>query len=344
MPLPVRDDQGLLDALAGDGRPLFALTGVCLLLSGAFALFQSATGHFLPHDEQFLGMTARQLCGLQQCRIVHFMFHDRVAFGGSLIAVAALYFWLVAFPLRDREPWAWWLFLLSGIVGFGSFLTYLGYGYFDTWHGAATLPLLACFSWGLVRSYCTLDRPATARSLLRPGAAVSWTSAYGVGRACLLTTALGLIAGGLTIMTVGMTRVFVPQDLQFMGLSAADLRAINPRLVPLIAHDRAGFGGGLCCTGLTVFFCVWCGRPSRSLWQALLIAGVAGFGAAIGVHPAVGYNSVSHLGPAVTVAVIFCVGLILCLRPLISGLGADERSRDGESEAGRERTVSPIQV
>jgi dihydroorotate dehydrogenase len=43
---------------------------------------------------------------------------------------------------------------------------------------------------------------------------------------------------------VGMTRVFVPQDLAFMGLSAERLRALSPTLVPLIAHDRAGFGGG----------------------------------------------------------------------------------------------------
>jgi hypothetical protein len=43
----------------------------------------------------------------------------------------------------------------------------------------------------------------------------------------------------------GSTRVFVAEDLEFMGLTRGALDAINPRLVPLIAHDRAGFGGGL---------------------------------------------------------------------------------------------------
>ena len=48
-------------------------------------------------------MTAEQLCALHGCRIVHFMFHDRGAFGGSLIAIGTLYLWLAAFPLRQRR-------------------------------------------------------------------------------------------------------------------------------------------------------------------------------------------------------------------------------------------------
>ena len=58
------DRQGLLPALVGDGVPLVSLTGLVLIGSGLFALFLSATGHFLPHDEQFHGMTARELCSL----------------------------------------------------------------------------------------------------------------------------------------------------------------------------------------------------------------------------------------------------------------------------------------
>ena len=105
-------------------------------------------------------MTAQDLCRLDRCRIVHFMFHDRVSFGGAIIAVGALYWWLAEFPLKAGEAWAWWLFVLSGIVGFGSFLAYLGYRYLDTWHGVATLLLLPCFIYGLWRSRTLLRRPA----------------------------------------------------------------------------------------------------------------------------------------------------------------------------------------
>jgi hypothetical protein len=314
----IRDDRGFLQALLGDGRPLLIFTGLSLVLSGAFALFLSASGHFLPHDIQYLGMTASELCAVNGCRVVHFMFHDRVAFGGALIAVGLLYMWMAEFPLRQGEAWAWWLFLVSGAVGFGSFLAYLGYGYLDTWHGIATLALLLFFTLGMVRSFQLLPGPVSIHSLFRPSLAVSWRSAFGAGRLCLLATSVGMILGGLTIMTVGMTSVFVPQDLSFMGLQAMDLQAINPRLVPLIAHDRAGFGGGIATCGVLVLFCVWCGRPSRSLWQVLCLAGVVGFATAIGVHPVVGYTNLAHLAPAILGAIIFLAGLLLSFKPMYS--------------------------
>src|SRR3954463_16394654 len=122
------NDRGLFHAMVGDGRPLLLFTGVALILSGGFAIFQSATGQFLPHDVEYLGMSAKDLCRIDQCRIVHFMFHDRVSFGGSLISIGSLYLWLSEFPLKQREHWAWWLLLVSGVAGFATFLTYLGYG------------------------------------------------------------------------------------------------------------------------------------------------------------------------------------------------------------------------
>src|ERR1700722_13164727 len=116
-----QDARGFLAALIDDGRPLVSLVGICLGLSGAFAIFQSATGQFLPHDTAFLQMQPQDLCNINECRIVHFMFHDRVSFGGSLIAIAVVYLWLAEFPLKAGQAWAWWTFLTSGVVGFGSF-------------------------------------------------------------------------------------------------------------------------------------------------------------------------------------------------------------------------------
>jgi hypothetical protein len=306
------DDKSLIAALVDDGRPLLIFFGISLILSGGFALFLSINQQFLPHDVQFLGITVEQLCGINNCRVVHFMFHDRVAFGGALISIGALYMWLAEFPLRQGEAWAWWLFILSGVSGFVSFLAYLGYGYLDTWHGVGTLLLVPFFIIGLARSRSLLKPPTGARSLFRPGTNISWASIFGIGRALLLATAVGMVLGGLTVMAVGMTSVFVPQDLEFMGLQPAELQAISARLVPLIAHDRAGFGGAICTTGITVFFCVWCARPSRSLWQVLCFSGLVGFAAAIGVHPVVGYTNLFHLAPAIVGAVIFVVGLVLC--------------------------------
>jgi hypothetical protein len=329
-----QNDRGLFEALIGDGRPLIVFTGLTLILSGGFALFQSATGQFLPQDVQFLGMTAQDLCHINQCRIVHFIFHDRVSFGGAIIAVGLLYIWLAEFPLKASEPWAWWLLLLSGTIGFGSFLTYLGYHYLDTWHGLATLLLLPCFIAGLLLT-CQVIRRGGPTSLLHPAVRIPLSSPFGAGRACLIATSAALIAGGIIIMAVGSTTVFVPQDIQFMGLSPTDLNSINPRLIPLIAHDRAGFGGGLCCTGITVFFCAWCGKPSRSLWQVIAAAGLTGFTTAIGIHPIIGYTSMSHLAPAIIAAALFVTGLVLTFRPMMSrGLGEESDSLTRSELAG----------
>jgi hypothetical protein len=326
-----RDSRSFFEALVGDGRPLIKLTGVCLGLSGVFAILQSATGHFLPHDVAFLAMSAEDLCGLNECRIVHFMFHDRVSFGGSLVALAALYLWLAEFPLRARESWSWWALLGSGVLGFGSFLTYLGYGYLDTWHGAATLLLLPCFAGGvwmlrsLVKSRAEgLSGAWGPSSFLEPARWAEWRSRAGLGRACLLLSALGTIGAGVTIQIIGMTSVFVPSDLVFMGIEPAELDAVNPRLIPLIAHDRAGFGGGIATAGFLTFAVVWFGRPCRSLWQALFVAGVAGWTTAIGIHPVVGYNDALHLAPAVVGAVLFFVGLALVRPVCYSDTAAEE--------------------
>lgn len=305
------NDRGLLQILVDDGRPLLSLTAVALIGSGLFAFFLSATKHFLPHDVAYLGMTPPELCAVNECRIVHFMIHDRVSFGGSLVAVGTLYLWLVAAPLRQGEAWAWWLLVVSGLFGFSSFLLYLGYGYLDTWHGAATLVLLPCFLVGLARSFQGVKRPATIRSLFRLGEDLGVASRQGMGRLLLLTTAFCLFVGGSIIATVGVTTIFVPQDLEYMGLTVERLAAVNPRLPSLIAHDRAGFGGGVACCGLTMFFCIWCGRASRSRWQALLVTGAAGFATAIGVHPAIGYNNLFHLAPALIGATLFTIGIAL---------------------------------
>ena len=320
--------------------PWLRLSAWALILAGAVAVALGLSGRFLPHDEHYLGMTAADLCALHGCRIVHFMIHDRVSFGGAVIAVGLLYWWLTDTPLRHGQAWAWWLLALSGLVGFASFLAYLSYGYLDTWHGLATLGLLPCFVLGLVRSRSLLAGPnASIRSLLRPAVGVPWTSAHGVGRACLLAAAAGMVGGGLTILAIGTTCVFVPQDLAYLGVGVEELHALNPRLVPLIAHDRAGFGGAVCCGGLVLFFTVWCSEPSRSLWQVLALAGALGFGTAIGAHPAVGYIDAVHLAPAVSGAAIYLVGLTLTCRPMTRGVpsttAADLPGRGPRTEGRR---------
>jgi len=206
---------------------------------------------------------------------------------------------------------AWWTLAGSAGIGFLSFLSYLGTGYLDTWHGVATLALLPLFGVGLRRTrgigLASGDGWATESRGVSGNRALT-------GRGLLLLTGAGMVVAGLTITTIGAVVVFVPQDITFIGLDRAGLDAIDAHLVPLIAHDRAGFGGGLATTGLLVLSVVWFGRPSRGLWQALALAGAAGFGAAIGVHGLIGYVDLSHVGPAILAACLFAIGMHL-VRP-----------------------------
>jgi len=319
-----QNERGLVDAFVGDGRSLISLCGICLGLAGLFAIFQSITGHFLPHDVAFLQMQPEALCSINECRIVHFMIHDRISFGGSLVAIAVLYMWLAEFPMKDGETWAWWTLLASGFAGFGSFLTYLGYGYLDTWHGAATLVLLPVFGCGL-----WMQRPKRSSEsrtkirfpMLYSQHAGRWNGMAAWGRMSLLVSACGMIGAGLTIQFIGMTSVFVPTDLSFMGVDRAQLNAINPRLIPLIAHDRAGFGGAVTTVGILTFACIWFGQPSRSLWQTLAVGGFVGWSTAVMVHPAIGYTDTIHLAPAVAGAMFFAVGLAFTQRAMFAGAG-----------------------
>ena len=304
MPSDGAADTGFGEALVGDGRPLLVLTALALVAFGAFAMFLAASGQFLPHDIEYLGMTSAQLCSLHGCRVVHFMIHDRLTFGGVLVAIGIIYVWLVEFPLRNGETWAWWALAASGAVGFLSFLAYLGYGYLDTWHGVGTLGMLPLFAGGLART-------RSLRRTVVPRARLDFASAAGRGRALLAAAAIGMIAAGVTITAVGVTMVFVPQDLEFIRATREDLRAINPRLIPLIAHDRAGFGGALLCFGIATLFAVVHGPIRRSLRQALALAGLFGFSTAIGIHVSIGYLSVPHLAPAVAGCALYFLGLAL---------------------------------
>lgn len=313
---PLEEDQtGLLSTLVGDGRPLLGLLAIGLIVSGLFALFLSATMTFLPQDVAFLGMDPRALCALHECRIVHFIFHDRVSFGGTLIAVGILYLWLIVFPLKRGEEWAWWTLTVSSTIGFASFLCCLIYKYLDTWHGTASLALLPLYVFGLWCTRSLLPEPRSGiRSLLQNSVPLRLKTREGFGRFCLLFIGAGMVLAGCVIMILGSTVVFVPQDITYFGFTPAQLNTINPRLIPLIAHDRAGFGGGLAATGLCVFFVMRNARLTRSLWQAVLLAGLTGFGCAIGIHYPMGYRSVSHLAPAWAGAIIYVVGIV-CTRP-----------------------------
>ena len=315
MPMPADDQRSFFAGMVGDGRPLLSLTGTALFLSGGFGIFQAFTGFLLPHDAGAIGMDAAALQRAANVHLVHFMFHDRVAFCGTLLAIGAAYWWLAEFPLKAGKAWAWWAYAISGFTGFVSFLAYLKYGYLDTWHASATLLLLPTFVVGLFLARACLREPLRLKGIwFNPHADENAHARW--GRLLIQACAGGLILAGLSIIAIGMTVVFVPQDLAFMQLGRGQLSAISPMLIPVIAHDRSGFGGGLLSAGVLIAIIARNAALTRNFVEVIGMMGLYGFGAALGVHVAIGYLNFTHLAPAYAGAVLFLAGFLLC----VSGL------------------------
>jgi dihydroorotate dehydrogenase len=127
----------------------------------------------------------------------------------------------------------------------------------------------------------------------------------------LIVHGFSLLGAGTAISLIGVTSTFVPEDLAFMHTTAEALRAANPRLVPVVAHDRATFGGMILAAGWAFLLpALWGFDRGRAwLWWTLLAAGLAAYAAAIGVHFAVGYLEPMHLLPAFLGLCLFLLGL-----------------------------------
>lgn len=309
---------------AGRGRGWLAaaLMAAGIFSGGALASWIALTRVVLPYDERFVGLTRAQLATINP-RLLSFMTHDRISLSGTMIASALLYFYIAVAPWREGEHWARPAYLIPAALGFVSFFLFPGYGYFEPLHALFYLALLPFFAAAWLR------RPRGEPAPVQPSLRNDRTWLLGQwGQFLWIILAAGGTVAGLTIMSIGVTRVFVPEDLAFMGTTAEALRAV-PRLVPLIAHDRVGFGTALTCNGLTVLLIALWGyrRGARSLWLTLFAAGIPSYVAAFGIHIFVGYTDLWHLAPPLAGLVVLVAALalscgFLCAEPAVQSPGA----------------------
>ncbi len=292
-----------------------ALLATGMIVGAVLVGLVALTSVVLPYDQEFVRLTSRQLAAMNP-RLLPFMVHDRVTLAGIMLSIGILYGQLALHALRKGEYWAMLPVAVSGAVGFASFFLFLGFGYFDPLHATVSAILFVYFLLGL-RAWL---RETGWRRTFFPSAR-RWRDVacpHLMEKALLLLAAVGIVVGGLTIAFLGVTTVFVPEDIAFLQATPATLHAMNERLISLIAHDRAGFGGALVSDGLGILLATWGGfRPgARWLWWTLLGAGVSAFVPAIGIHLIVGYTTFSHLAPAVAGGLFYAVGLA-CTYPVL---------------------------
>jgi dihydroorotate dehydrogenase len=292
------------------------LMGLSLFIGGIMAMTIAATRVVLPYDEFFVGMTRAEFIAVSP-RLLPFLTHDRFTLAGTMLALGWLYIGLSTHAVRRGRHWAQVAMQMSAFAGFFSFFLFLGFGYFDPFHAFVTVVLLQFLLLSMVTRLGSPYRSPTL-DLFEDTA---WRRTQW-GQLLYVIHGAVLIVAGCVISSIGATTVFVQEDLEFMALCAADLDAANPRLIPLIAHDRATFGGMLIATGVCVeLFSLWGFRRGEAWqWWYLTIAGGVGYTAAIGIHLVVGYTSFVHLAPAIAGGAFVTLGSsllypYLCDRP-----------------------------
>lgn len=287
------DTSAIDDAAVREKWPWLLQLGLSMLIGGGMALVIACTRVIMPYDEAMSGLTRATIAGVSP-RLLPFMTHDRASVAGAMLAVGILFASLAWYAVRHGQHWAERAVIVPASVGFVSFFSFLGFGYFDPFHAFVTTILFQILLMAIV------GRPSHLRPCGVPDRAndAAWLRAQW-GQLGFITHGAIVVLAGIVISVIGMTSVFVSEDLEYLGLCAADLTAV-PGLVPLVAHDRGTFGGMLMVAGLTMLLAALWGfrRGAAWLWWTFVASGTVGYAVAIAVHHAVGYDNLMHLAPA----------------------------------------------
>lgn len=295
------------DAKQGTGRAWVAglALGFGMIAGGVGAALVALGPVVLPYDAAFLGVGSTGLAAINT-RLIHFLQHDRITLAGVMIALGILYSALSWWGIRPGRAWPRDALLASCVIGFPTLFYFFAYRYVEPVHAvmaAVLFPLFILATWRRPRGHVLVEDegPAGERQQAL------------LGQLLMVTTGIGLIIGGLTISFTGLTTVFVPSDLAYMGTSAHALDAANQRLLSFIAHDRAGFGGALVSVGVAVALIAAWGweRGQAWVWWSLFVSGVVGFGFALAVHIGVAYTDFWHVAPIYVGIVFTAVSLAL---------------------------------
>ena len=286
--------------------------GLSMLLGGGLAMIIALTRVVLPYDEALVGMTRVELAIVND-RLLDFMKHDRITLAGTMLCVGGLYTALSLFGVRRGMHWAGRTVVTSAFAGFVTFFLFLGFGYFDPFHAFVTAILFQFLLLAVYSHDTTYGHPGVA-DLHNDRA---WRRALW-GQLLFVIHGAVLIVAGLVICKIGVTSVFVAEDMEFMCTTPEKLLEANPQLVPLVAHDRATFGGMLISTGIAVLLIAMWGfrRGAAWIWWALLVCGSVAYLATIAIHLQVGYTSLKHLLPAYGGLAMLGIGAWLC-RPFL---------------------------
>lgn len=310
--LPKRIHEAMLDARAEAREEIpgwiwFWLFGLIILLGGAIVLFFSLTKVILFYDEAFMQLSRLELMALNP-NLYKFMSHDRMTLAGTMFSGGFIYMQLARHGVRFGIHWTRKAYNIAAITGFLGILLFLGYGYFDWLHGLLWLILLPFYLIGVWKTRHSNHSPASANRTNHD----VWKKAV-CGQLLFVILGFSFVLGGIVISAIGATSVFVDTDLQYICMTPEQMNALNEKLIPVIAHDRAGFGSALLSVGLLVLMlALWGFHEGASwMWRTFLFGGIPAFTTGILTHLYIGYTDFIHLLPAYFALALYIAGLWL---------------------------------
>ncbi|MGG4489834.1 dihydroorotate dehydrogenase [Metabacillus idriensis] len=283
------------------------LFGLSILIGGIIALYFSLTSIILSYDELFIGLKKADILQVNPL-ILSFMSHDRMALAGTMISGGILYIQLARHGIKYGMHWTGVAFHSAAIVGFIGIFLFIGFGYFDWLHGLFWLFLLPIYYFSFRERKGVTGTPYSIHGKNDR----AWQ--YGLyGQLMFIILGFLILVGGIVISTIGVSKVFVSTDLSFLCMSPQMLDSISNNLIPVIAHDRAGFGSALVSVGLLVLMLsLWGFRQGeRWVWNTLAVGALPAFIAGIGTHIYIGYTTFIHLLPVYFLVILYLLGLVL---------------------------------
>ena len=301
------------------------LVGVGMVVAGLGAAAIALGPVLLWYDRDYLGASVNDLHSVNH-HLVGFLIHDRLTMAGNMIGIGVLYIGLAVGGIRRGYGWARTALLISGLFSFLTLFYFLVTGFVEPLHTLVVIVLFPMFVLAVWR------RPATPHWSHIPSGPEAERRRALWGQLLMIGVGGGLFVAGAVISTVGLTTVFVPTDVSFLGGSAATPRLYaEPNLLTFIAHDRAGFGGALMGSGLAVLLISMWGwrRGRRWVWWALLSGCAAGTLPVLVIHFSIGYTHFEHLLPVYVLVVVVVTALWLSRPYLGARVAAADLVREG---------------
>jgi dihydroorotate dehydrogenase len=135
---------------------------------------------------------------------------------------------------------------------------------------------LVCGGPGLVKRcneaiVSTMPAAAPPQSLNLDAARSAWFWAFLLG--------VAMLAGGILAIVIASTRIILPYDESLAGMTRAQLRALNPRLLAFMAHDRVSLAGSMISIGIIYAALAWSGIRHGAHWAhvTVIVSAISGF-------------------------------------------------------------------